>query len=456
MKRPRAPKENYAITDPLRPLVRASVLTLFLFTLVCALIYICVRNNPRALNLWVAAYIGVFVMLWLAATAIMAARRPSPEERVVVWRRVAVAIVLGSHVAAVAVIWGVLPYASTTAQLMISMLIVTCIPTQIICSPDTHNANRSGAVTVLGSLALFLATRELPVERLAAFYVVAFAGVMFVLSGVVNQTVKDTVAARMASDSAAVQLDRMLNEVAAQRDAKTKFIASASHDLGQPLQAVALFFDQSLRAPEGPARNAAVDGVHNALAAADQLLSHMLGHLRLEADAVEPHRSTVLLPALLARIAARHAPAALERGMRLSVAAAPIALPLDPTLIDRALGNLVHNALTHSQGRRILLAARRHAGERVRIWVVDDGVGVGPVDAKHIFDDYYQGSGGHGAPIGGFGLGLSSVRRLAALMDGEAGLDPRWRRGAAFYLEFPDPSAVEERRPSRARAELAA
>jgi signal transduction histidine kinase len=75
----------------------------------------------------------------------------------------------------------------------------------------------------------------------------------------------------------------------------------------------------------------------------------------------------------------------------------------------------------------------------VRIWVVDDGVGVGRIDAKHIFEDYYQGASEQGRARGGFGLGLASVRRLAALMDGVAGLDPRWRRGAAFYLEFPFP-----------------
>jgi signal transduction histidine kinase len=439
MGRPPASREDYAITHPLRPLVRASALTLVLFTLVCGLIYAGLRDSPAARVPAVMAYIGLFVVFWIVATAIMAARRPSAQERVVLWRWVATAIILGSHLACLGVIWFVLPRASTTAQLMISLFIVTCIPTQLICSPESVVANRSGVVTVLGSLALFLVTRDSFLERLAAIYVVVFAGAMFVLSNILNQTVQDTVAARLASDAAARQLDRMLGEVAAQRDASTKFIASASHDLGQPLQAVALFFDQTLRAPKGALRDAAIDGVRNALVAADELLSHMLGHLRLEADAVEPHRSSVELPALLKRVAARHAPAVKAGGLTLSVAAHPLVLPLDPSLVDRALGNLIHNAVTHSRGRRILLAARRHGPGAVRIWVVDDGVGVGRIDAKHIFEDYYQGASEQGRARGGFGLGLASVRRLAALMDGVAGLDPRWRRGAAFYLEFPFP-----------------
>jgi signal transduction histidine kinase len=294
-------------------------------------------------------------------------------------------------------------------------------------------------VFVLGSLALFLATHGPLQERLAAGYVAAYATVLYVLAARLNRTVQDAVEARLASDAAARKLDRMLGEVATQRDASTKFIASASHDLGQPLQAVALFFDQTLRAPPGVLREAAIDGVRNALGAADELLSHMLGHLRLEADAVEPHRSSVALPALLKRVAARHMPAVSEAGMSLSVAAHTRVLELDPSLIDRALGNLIINAVTHSRGRRILLAARRHGAGAIRIWVIDDGVGVGRVDAKHIFEDYYQGASLHGGTRGGFGLGLASVRRLATLMDGVAGLDPRWRRGAAFYLEFPAP-----------------
>ena len=428
--------ENYAITHPLRPQVAASVITLLFFTLTCGLIYAGLRDNQSAQVRWVMVYIAVFVVFWTSATLIMAARRPSAEEQVVLWRWFANAIIIGSHVACLGVIWAVMPHASMAAQMMIALFLLGCLPTQMICSPESVTANRSGALTVLGSLAVFLTTRDEPLERLAAIYVLGFAGMMFYLGNGLNRTVKETVAARLASDASARQLSDMLHEVAAQRDASTKFIASVSHDLGQPLQAVGLFFDQTIRAPDGAFRDAAVDGVRNGLAAADQLLSNMLGHLRLEADAVRPHCSRVDLPMLLDRVAARHQPAAFEQGVTLRVAAHALALPLDQSLIERALGNLVHNALTHSGCRRVLLAARRRGPSAVRLWVIDDGVGVSRLDAKHIFDDYYQGSGTNGVSRGGFGLGLASVRRLAALMDGLAGLDPRWRRGAAFYMEF--------------------
>ena len=111
-----------------------------------------------------------------------------------------------------------------------------------------------------------------------------------------------------------------------------------------------------------------------------------------------------------------------------------------PDLTERALSNLVDNARKHARCSRILLGARR-VGARVRIWVIDDGVGIAEADLPHLFDDYVQGSNHDDEIRGGFGLGLASVQRMMALMSGTAGLDPRWRRGSAFYLDF---AAVDE------------
>ena len=109
---------------------------------------------------------------------------------------------------------------------------------------------------------------------------------------------------------------------------------------------------------------------------------------------------------------------------------------LDPALLDRAIGNLVHNAIVHSGATKLLMGCRHAGAQRLRLYVVDNGVGIGSMDAKHIFQDFYRGSDSRERVKTGFGLGLSSVRRIAELMGGSAGLDPRWIHGAAFYLEF--------------------
>ena len=90
----------------------------------------------------------------------------------------------------------------------------------------------------------------------------------------------------------------------------------------------------------------------------------------------------------------------------------------------------------HSGASKLLMFCRSAGAQRLRIYVVDNGVGIGSIDAKHIFQDFYRGSDSRERVKTGFGLGLSSVRRIAELMGGRAGLDPRWIHGSAFYMEF--------------------
>jgi signal transduction histidine kinase len=448
MAKPEPPGDSdYAVTNPLRPIIMAGGLSLAMFATSVAIIYMTLADlgmpQPRLLK----TYALSFLALWLAAMVVLAVRRPKPRERVRVWGWVAVGIILGSHVLCVWLIWGVMPSMPPQAQFLLAIPLIGAAPVQIISSPENTIANRIGIVAVLGSLAAFFVVYGAGQGRLVSLYIAGFGGLMFILSDRIKRTVQATVAARLSSEAAARQLESLLAAVAAERDAKTRFIAAASHDLGQPLQAAALFFDQSLRATDAGARARAVDGVRRAFGAAEQLLSHMLNHLRLEADAVEPHPSYLAVQPLLARIAAQYAPAAQSAGIQVRVAGRDGALLADPVLINRALGNLLHNAIQHSHGARVLLAVRRHGAGRLRLWVLDDGVGVDRVDARHIFDDYYQGAARRNAVQSGFGLGLSSVRRIATLMGADAGLDPRWRRGSAFYLEFdaPAPTAAATR-----------
>lgn len=377
---------------------------------------------------------AVFILGWAGVLAIMVARRVGHDELVRVWSRLAATLIVGSQFACLGLIWGVLPFVSTSAQLLMALPVMGCVPTQMICSPENSLVNRVGAVGVLGSLALFFATRGTQPEAFAALYVAGFGVIMFILGDRLAGVVRAAVAARLASEALAARLDRMLAEVADQRDAQTRFMASASHDLGQPLAAASLFFDQSQRASDELARARAAEGVRRAFAAADQLLSHMLGYLRLKADAVEVHRSRTSARGVAAKVIALHAAAATAAGVELRLVGRDAILLIDPSLAERALSNLIDNAINHARADRILVGVRR-TGKQVRLWVIDDGTGVAPVDAEHIFNDYYQADAG-GAVRRGFGLGLASVRRLTVLMEGSAGHDRRWLHGAAFYLEF--------------------
>jgi signal transduction histidine kinase len=435
------PQADFNVTHPLRPAILAGVFSLVQFAISAVISYrIFAPKLPAALIWKPAVFAAGFVTFWAVACLVLLIRRPTAREGVLVWGQVTRLIIYGTHICCVWLIWGVLPHGTPADQFVVMLFMTTTAPTQILASPENTTANRIGIIAVLGSSAAFLATGGNSLASMLAVFMAVYGVLMLVLSDRVRRTVDATVAARLAADAASRRLERLLEQVAEERDAKTRFIMAASHDLGQPLQAAALFFDQTIRAPTPDARDKAAHGVRRAFASADQLLAHMLNHLRLEADAVEPQLSRVALLSLLTRIAAQNTPAAEAAGIAIRVPAANFVLLADPVLLERAIGNLVHNAIHHSRGTRLLLAVRRHKAAGLRVWVIDNGSGVSATDAKHVFEDYYQGVPAGGARVG-FGLGLSSVARIARLLGGRAGLDARFRRGAAFYIEFPHAGA---------------
>ena len=385
---------------------------------------------------------SIFLVLWLLLEIAVLFRRPTTHELIRVWAPTAQWVLLGSDAVVVASIWLFLPYADQAMGLMMMVFYASHIPTQVLCSPENTEINRVGIVAVLGSAIVCLLLKGGEVELMVAAFLTVFSMVLYFVSNVIRQSTRDAAAERYASEAAEQKLQLALIAVANERDAKTRFIAAASHDLGQPLQAANLFFDQAMRARDEGARALAAQGVQRAFASADQLLSHMLNHLRLEADAVQPLLSQVEMGQCFNRLRTQYLPMATTVGVTLRVAKARARdrdsrqLWLDPALLDRALGNLIHNAIVHSGASKLLMFCRSAGAQRLRIYVVDNGVGIGSIDAKHIFQDFYRGSDSRERVKTGFGLGLSSVRRIAELMGGRAGLDPCWIHGSAFYMEF--------------------
>jgi signal transduction histidine kinase len=428
---------DFAATHPLRPLVLAGAVTLIAYAGgVAAVTFVTLGFVPSPVR-W--PWIGVecvFLAAWLAIIGTVWLRKPSARETVIVWGRASLFITYTSQILVAWAVWSFFPYCPEAERMTLAGMFLICSPSQLIAAPENVAANRFGILATNGSLVLWFALHDTGNGLAMGGFALAIGLMLFALCDYLPDTVAETVAARLAAEQTKAELQTALESVAEERDAKTRFIAAASHDLGQPLQAASLFFDQTLRAPDPAQRDRAADGVRKAFASADQLISHMLNHLRLEADAVDPHLTRVALGPAMARIAAQFGPAASAAGIGIRAMPTARRIKLDRVLFERALGNLVSNAIAHSGATRIVIGARRHGG-RVRIWVIDNGCGIARVDAGRIFDDYYRGSDSKAAVKGGFGLGLSSVRRIATLMGGKAGLDQKWLNGAAFFLEFP-------------------
>lgn len=346
------------------------------------------------------------------------------------WARFSRVFSIGFSAGIVVSVWILLPPAGQDLRMMAVLLYVWFVAMMMMSSGTL--VNMVGCLALLGSLLVFAVTSDMAYRWQLALFLVSVGAALVGIRRAIWRAADEAAAARALSDKAAGALEQALALVGAQRDAKTRFIAAASHDLQQPLQAAALFVDQVDALPPGPARARALGGAARALASSQALIGQMLDFLRLEADAEVARPRAVALGPLLREIVAEQGAAAAAAGVRLSALGQTSAVA-DPVMLRRALGNLVANALKHSGGTRLLLAARRRGGQAV-IWALDDGRGVAKPDRATLFDDFSQGID---AAPGGFGLGLASARRLAAAMGGRIGLEPRWTAGAAFFIELP-------------------
>jgi signal transduction histidine kinase len=224
------------------------------------------------------------------------------------------------------------------------------------------------------------------------------------------------------------------NEQIAQAS-KARFLAAASHDLEQPLQSARLFFDQLMRSPDNSARDFAARRVGWSFEVMQDMVTQITQFLQLEANAVAVKAETIVVGPLLARAVEASEHRAGPSGIELRTLPIGLRVIGDRTLIERTLSNFLVNALRHAKPKRVLLGARQQ-GDRVQLWVIDDGIGVPTADRVRIFEDYSQGSD-HGEEVrGGFGLGLGSAKRMAELMGGRVGIDQRWTHGSAFFLEL--------------------
>lgn len=165
------------------------------------------------------------------------------------------------------------------------------------------------------------------------------------------------------------------------------------------------------------------------------MLGHMLHAMRLEADAVVPAIRNCDTSGVIMRLTEQFEGACSEANITPSCFCSAAPLATDEDLLERALSNLVANAIAHS-GVSLLRITARDEGGLCRISVEDDGVGIADGDRGALFNDYSQGSNSRAPIRSGFGLGLSSVRRIAHLLGGDVAYSNSALGGACFTLSL--------------------
>ena len=227
---------------------------------------------------------------------------------------------------------------------------------------------------------------------------------------------------------------------------KNRFLASAAHDIRQPVHALGLYADWLGSEPE--LVHEIAPKIVESTKAVNALFDSLFDLARLDSGKIRLKIEQLRLDKLLHDVELQYRPLAEAKGLQFRVHAVPGTVTSDPILLQRIVGNLISNAVKYTQQGGVLVAARTTPrGPRIEIW--DTGVGIAPEHQREIFREFYK-VPSHAGTEDGFGLGLYIVARLANILGHPLQFASRPGRGTVFRLLVhpTDPVAAAERAAS--------
>jgi two-component system, sensor histidine kinase len=230
---------------------------------------------------------------------------------------------------------------------------------------------------------------------------------------------------------------RIAKAVAEQANlSKTKFLAAASHDLLQPLNAARLFVSALSDLEQTPQNAALIENTDVALAAVEDLLSALLDISKLDAGAVQPELSDFPIETLLGGMTTEYAAQARERGLDFRVASSSAVVHSDIRLLRRILQNFLSNAMRYTRSGRILLGCRRRKdGLAIEVW--DTGPGIPEDKLREIFEEFRRLGNETTGRDRGIGLGLAIVERVARMLGHRISVHSAPGKGSVFSVTVP-------------------
>jgi signal transduction histidine kinase len=213
---------------------------------------------------------------------------------------------------------------------------------------------------------------------------------------------------------------------------KNRFLASAAHDIRQPVHALGLYADWLRGEPE--LVHELAPKIVDATKAVNHLFDSLFDLARLDSGKVRLTVEQVDLGKLLRNLETQYRPVCEAKGLQFRMHVCPGVVRSDPILLQRIVGNLISNAVRYTNKGGVLVASRcTPAGLRIEIW--DTGIGIAPVHQREIFREFYK-VPGHAGTAEGFGLGLHIVARLTHILGHPLTLRSRVGRGTVFRLQL--------------------
>lgn len=218
--------------------------------------------------------------------------------------------------------------------------------------------------------------------------------------------------------------------------AKSRFLATASHDLRQPLQTLALLNGTLRRMLSDAEALLAVSQQEQAIGAMSRLLNALLDISKLESGTIKPEVTEFTVAGLFQELHQEFSRLAADKGLQLQIETSSDIAHSDPSLVEQVLRNLVSNAIKYTRQGLVRVRCLQEV-QRIRIEVIDSGIGIPNDQIPYIFDEFYQVGVPSHSLRDGYGLGLNIVQRIVRLLELHLDVRSRVGEGSVFALSLP-------------------
>ena len=231
---------------------------------------------------------------------------------------------------------------------------------------------------------------------------------------------------------------------------KTRFLAAASHDLLQPLNAARLFTSALAQQEHQRETEQLVDNLDGALRSAEELITAILDISKLDAGALEPNLTHFHLQTVFSNLDNEFTAMAEEKGLTFKSIDSNAIVHSDQTLLRRILQNFISNAIRYTGNGRVLLGVRRHPSH-IRIEVWDTGVGIAEDKISEVFEEFRRIDNPRHSEVQGLGLGLAITERISKMLKHPLNVRSWPTKGTVFSVEVPlgDPALAVRAKPEQ-------
>lgn len=270
---------------------------------------------------------------------------------------------------------------------------------------------------------------------------VTFGGVVvWRMAALLGKSISDTVTARSQNNALVTKLEVALAQASEMQIARSRFLASASHDLLQPIQTL-LLLAPMVKSTTEPARRTELGHQLSAtVVSIDGMFRGFLEFARIEVGAITPKLSIVDLRLVLQRVAATLQPKCAAKGLGLVVELPeqPLFANVDVVLIDRVLQNIADNAVKYTRAGsvRIGVGTNNNDLNLVQMTVEDTGAGISPEDQSEVGKPFFRGAAAAREDVAGTGLGLANSHLLLGMMAGALQLQTGAHGGCLATISF--------------------